>query len=439
MKLSEAEIIHLHEQYENLKEYFPESRREAFLAKRDDIIQYCVENEIRLYDIVQIQQMQAVTLLQQLLSFFLKPNSNSDEVNFDKMFWPLDFSEALEQVEKDVVNMHDEARPTLGQMYLRNGGSIPLSTLLQQQDMIDLFNAEDYRSDDIVTTEPFSLTEMSPEQFLRVKASLSSDENVEKDVFLAASHDGHWFYLQRKDGAWSVKDSQPLIDGDVFTPRQESIYEESQKFLAKLLDIQDFNALGFETSAAQITNYDCGTQVLNAYRELVDDNYEAVSHRGVMEEVLEIQIPGIDEINIVGGDSHDFNFDFDEDEPLVFSQGSDDFLFDEEAPLLPHDSGEFLFDDEVEPEPVQTIDPIKAAEVIETTVSSQADRDKAELYRDNLHELVHAVVSKGLFAKVEKPIELDKIKSAKADFDESDEEFATRLQEAEFRNAGLKK
>lgn len=418
MSLSEAEIRLLREEYRNLQYYiFPENQ-ELFLQKEEEIIQYCIDNSVRLYNIVQLKQSQAVSLLQQLLSYFIKPMNDFDRerISLEKICWVVDFDVALDNVSKELADIHDQARPTLGQMYLREN-SIPLATLLNQQDMIDLLNVQEYRSDDILTTEPFSLTTISSDQLCRIQALLNTEENSEKDVFLVASHDGHWFYLSRHEGSWSVQDSQPA-DGMFFTPRQQSIFDESKNFLTRLLDGQNYGELIYETTGKQTTHYDCGTQVVNAYRSLVDDDYDALSHRAVIAEVLSIQLPEIEYFNVVGDDF----FDFDEEDLLSSAHRADESVFDD----LPVQ---------------QPIDPNKVAQVIETTVSSQIDSDKAELYREHLHELVEQVISKGLFAKVKQPIELDKINSAEADLEagESDQEFATRLQEAEFRNAGLKK
>lgn len=426
MRLSDSEINHLREEYENLVQYFPDEREELFLSKKEEIIQYCIDNDIRLYSIVELPMMETASLLQKLLSYFVNPSSVEKNAK-DEEDWAEEFQVAIDEVNEELAQLHDEALPTLGQMYLKKG-SIPVSTLLNQQDMIDLFNDEDYLTDDIVTTEPFSLTVISSEQVERIKLLINREENNGKDVFLPVSHDGHWYYISREAGTWSVQDSQPT-SGHFLTPRQESIFTETENFLTSLLDDQDYGELVYETTGKQDKAYDCGAHVINAYRKRVDDHYEESSHREVIEEVLSLQLPELESYLIEGDD---FNEDFDDEFfPLDFEYDEDNL------------SSEYVLDNS-EPaqfleEPMIDLDLDKIHQVIETTVSSQANPIQAESYKDNLQEMVDAIVSKGLFSNIKNPIDLDKINTAEAAVGESEEEFVARLQEAEFRSAGLKK
>ncbi len=77
--------------------------------------------------------------------------------------------------------------------------------------------------------------------------------------------------------------------------------------------------------------------------------------------------------------------------------------------------------------------------IITTTASAQLLPEKQELYKANLRELISGVISQGLFTKVTQKINLETLDFAEADkkTNESDESFATRVQEAEFRKVGL--
>ncbi|WP_454781912.1 hypothetical protein [Legionella sp. WA2022007384] len=81
----------------------------------------------------------------------------------------------------------------------------------------------------------------------------------------------------------------------------------------------------------------------------------------------------------------------------------------------------------------------KEEEVIVATVSTQSEKDKVDLYRKNVKELIQAASAQGMFAQVKNKIDVDKIDKAEAltnekgEQIESDEAFAERLQEAEIR------
>ncbi|MGL5741626.1 MAG: hypothetical protein ACRCXC_03280 [Legionella sp.] len=77
--------------------------------------------------------------------------------------------------------------------------------------------------------------------------------------------------------------------------------------------------------------------------------------------------------------------------------------------------------------------PVKEEQIITANVSAKAQQDKAKYYRKHLEKLVHAASTQGLFANVKNKIYVNAIDTAEADKDESDEDFAARLQEAELR------
>lgn len=79
----------------------------------------------------------------------------------------------------------------------------------------------------------------------------------------------------------------------------------------------------------------------------------------------------------------------------------------------------------------------KEKEVIKVTASSQGTKEKSLQYRTVLEELITAVKRLGLFGDINNKIAINEINTAKAAPGESDEDFAKRLQEAEFRKVGL--
>lgn len=77
----------------------------------------------------------------------------------------------------------------------------------------------------------------------------------------------------------------------------------------------------------------------------------------------------------------------------------------------------------------------KEKQVINATVSTQIKTDKVNNYRQHVTDLIHAASTHGLFSQVKNKIDIDTIDKAEAVKGESDEEFARRLQEAEYRRA----
>ncbi|WP_392536498.1 hypothetical protein [Legionella sp. 227] len=77
----------------------------------------------------------------------------------------------------------------------------------------------------------------------------------------------------------------------------------------------------------------------------------------------------------------------------------------------------------------------KAEQVIPSSVSKPVNAEKVDGYQQHVNDLIHAVSTQGLFSQVKNKISVDEIDSAKALKGESDEDFAKRLQEAEYRRA----
>jgi hypothetical protein len=403
MSLSSGEKKILVEEYDNLRFYLNEAKHSSWFKSKEQIIKFCVDNSICFYNVVDLKQISAMYYVRKLLELFTEPLLDLDE---KKAVW-LDEVRLAFAESKETFNLTGEAYISVGHQYLKTN-KVAADTLLTQIDMIDLFQVEKYNSAEVISTPPFSLTEMSIDQQQQLSQELNQPENDEKVVFLPASHDGHWFYLLREEGTWSLQDSEPFKGN--LSPRQELIMNASASFLTELHEGLNYGELLFETSCKQTNDYDCGSQVLNAYRQTVNNNYSAKNHLQVLEEVFMIQVEDVEFSAVI------------ESKPL-----KDDFV----APFTKEKKSKKEI---ISPEKAKKIE-----QVIETTVSAQASPEKQQLYKENLRELISGAVKQGLFTKVVKKIDLELIDLAEADQDtnESDESFATRVQEAEFRKAGL--
>ncbi len=81
---------------------------------------------------------------------------------------------------------------------------------------------------------------------------------------------------------------------------------------------------------------------------------------------------------------------------------------------------------------------VKENQVIDATIATQSDPEKSRQYKAEVSALILAGQKSGFFANKDNPIPIDELDSAEALEGESDEDFAKRLQEAEFRKVGLK-
>lgn len=413
MSLSIGEAGILRNEYDQLIELVREEQQAIWVTEKENIIKFCIDNDIHLYNIATLAQINASKLLGLLIELFSLPHQLMEEhelvhLEEQKLAWKKEFEESVREADSEFVNLHQQAYLSVGHQYQQTQ-AVSAKTLLTLKDMQDLLSEPKFISDKVLVSEPFSLTEISSDQEGRVKALIAQDYNDEKVIFLPITHEGHWFYLLKKEGSWSVQDSQPTLIDEVdeeavFSPRQESMMEQSALLLEKLG--VECDELGFETTGIQLNDYDCGTQVTNAYRKIVDENYAEQSHKEMIVELLDKQLP----------------------EEILLPENVEE-IFVQELPLL----------DDLSVQELSLIEDFTEQEqlVIEATTSAQASPEKIILYKQSVAELINAVVKQGLFAEVKNKIDLETIDIAEADEHESDEEFATRLQEAEFRKVGL--
>jgi hypothetical protein len=154
--------------------------------------------------------------------------------------------------------------------------------------MVTLFANPDFRSDDVLSSEPFSLEDQSP--FLKARLEKLIHENDQnKTIFMPITHQGHWFYLLKQKDVWVIKDSQPFLEGDEFSARQTSILKHSIEFIERLTGLAD-PVVTFETTGEQNNDYDCGTQVTNAYRALTDKDHVRQPHKNILIELAQNQV-----------------------------------------------------------------------------------------------------------------------------------------------------
>lgn len=387
MSLSIAEQNHLNQEYSQLISLLPEEMHEEWLSLKQKIVDFCIEQNLPLYNIVQLKTQDAGRLLNHLASLFF--TENNDSLHQEKLVWRDEFNRKLVEHDRDLVEIHGQAYLNVRAQYEARG-TVLSETLLSLQDLKDLLDAPGFQSATTVLASPISLTEHSADQFQNLKALLSQTESA-KNIFIPTHHQGHWFYLLQQDGEWSVCDSQPQVNG-ALTQRQESIMADSHALLSLLCENEKV-VLNFSTTAKQHNDYDCGTQVVNAYRTLVDPSYIEKNHQSMLDDLLEMQLP-----------------------EMILSMPSTDFTMEENSVRV-------LTEREME--------------IIERTISAQADPLKTELYKDTIKTLMNVVATQGLFAGIQNKISIDAIDSVQANEHETDEEFATRLQEAEFRKAGL--
>lgn len=405
MALSVAEKGFLSAEYDNLAGLLAPQKHDLWLAHKEEIITFCAENNIKLYDIGSLQLQKAARLLTGLINHFSKPHTalpNSDMAQWENKCqgWKRAFEAELNAHKGDAADMHNKAHLSVADQYKKTK-KVSKETLLTMKDMHDLLGTQPVGADKIVV-EPFSLIETTETVVNRIEDLLTLEENKNKDIVLPTTHDGHWFYLLRKNGNWTLQDSQPKKDG-ALTPRQELLLDESTKFLTKVAGQPV--VVSFETSGQQLNNFDCGTRVVNGVKKAIDPTYQVKEHTEILQELLQKQLS-----------------------PQEFQQLPPDVLPAVEKPN-PREFRE-------KPKAAPLTDKEKA--VIETTVSSQPIKEKAQQYKENLQDLMHAVKSNSLFEKVKKPIDIENLDKAEHEEGESDEDFATRLQEAEFRKAGLK-
>jgi uncharacterized protein YdcH (DUF465 family) len=390
MALSDANATYLRTHYDNIiQTHVHDEVQASLLYNKDLIINFCIQNDIQLDNIVSLKLADVQRMLEELHCAFLLANEEF------KTRWIEEFNQAMLKSQADLTQLHDHAFLSVGDQF-RKTGTYSQQSLLTEQDFRDLLDLD---SDDIILFEPISLTQHSQEQKGVIRNFVNSYQ--QETVFIPAQHDGHWFYLLKEQGSWSVQDSQPLTASHELTPRQASMLSHSTALLQEL-GVPESDVIVFETTGKQSNDYDCGTHVVNAYRKLVYVGYVEKSHQEILEEAFSIQCPELSSEVVLDPDLSD---EIDLDLPLAqTSEASEPFT------------------------PLQI-------QVIEATVSTQGvTADKSQNYRDLVSALVR---NQSLFSSVINKIDLNDIDNAEKNTEESDEEFAIRLQEAELRRVGL--
>ncbi len=396
MALSTEEVAILRETYHELSEFLVEEKRPLWSENENAIIDYCIENDLHLYNIRSLKLSDASDLLGRLLDLFLWTLEGVEKEV--RIYWVQSVNEWQRSFDKaladnsELKNMFDEAYLSVGDQYIKTN-DIAENTLLTFNDMRDLFSYTN-QCEAVIAVEPFSLTNPTQTQEDILKDLLNEESNDARELFLPVTHDGHWFYLLKQQGQWILHDSQLLTDEGNLTPRQISMCKKSSEMLSGLT--KKNVELVFQTTAQQDNDYDCGTRVINAYRSKVILDYFEKSHQEILDELFKLQV-----LNRIDKES----------------QSSD---FEEIVPV--HQQTEQLSP--------------QAQQIIETTASAQISAEKIQQYKQHLNELVTAVTQHGLLSHVVDKIDVDELDVVKANEHESDEDFAKRLQEAEFRKAG---
>lgn len=403
MSLSIAEKNKLREEFHHVIDLVSEGK--AFWENeenRESIIRFCIEHDIRLYNMAAARIGKAIQLLNELPQFLTLSSDTLEEEEkrlLQEKFlqWQNKFESAVRSSDKELWEIHQRDYANVAAQY-RKTHSVSAETLLTLEDMATLLN-QGFSSEDVLVSTPFSLTEISSEQKEVIQALITEAAEEGKTLLLPLVHDRHFFYLKKEEGTWSVEDSQPTLAEDRLTPRQQSIKDEAARFLISVGENtlgEDHSNLAFNTTSSQANDYDCGSQVINACRSIVDKDYTPKSHKGILKELLTAQL---------GEEEQPENL-----EAVIVSR-----------------------------KPVASLkaSTAKIEQVIEATASAQSSPERAEQYKNNVSKLIAAVVEKGLFADIKNKLPLEHLDTAIANEKEKDGEFATRLQEAEFRKAGL--
>ncbi|WP_419421366.1 hypothetical protein ACNVED_14990 (plasmid) [Legionella sp. D16C41] len=397
MPLSLSQRNKLDEDYDLLENLVLPENKTSWQNNKDKILDFCVAEDIYFLDIGSFRSDKAVALFNKLIKYI----SFSESPPKEKLQrWKSRFQEEKEKADYEFRQLHASAYLSVADQYHKNNHVVNPQTLLTIEDMSDLLKNPDFISEELKVSQPFSLTQSSEAQDEELKKLLQQKVNI----FLPVTHDGHWFYLLRDEGSWTLHDSQPIAlldDIESLTPRQESMLTESKVLLTHLTGEKEVDIL-LETSELQPedNDYECGTHVINAYRKEVDEHYEALTHSEILWELLETQLT---------------IQDFEEVPENVLNKSTLNEFYESSEELT-----------------------VEEQHVVNITVSSQGIEQKAQVYGDNLKELINRVKKLGLFNHIENPIDISLIDAVEADNGETDEEFATRLQEAEYRKAGLK-
>ena len=276
--LSEPEKTQIRTDFEKVVDDCCETVNIAELCKgmKGEIISFCIDHNIRFYNLPSLKYNTRADLLIRLFNFI----NTKGLQGLGK--WKDDFAVFQASESIGLKEQHHKADKTVKAQHERTGEVRP-DTLLTLQDMADLFRAQ-HQSNDILTTQPFSYSDGTA--CGRV-AALVTDK--EKEIFLPIVDDGHWFSLQRIGGVWFLQDSQPTASASALTPRQVKILRNSQNFLAEVYQGNSYGELTFQTSADQFNDYDCGSRVVNNYRAKVDINHVPKTHEQILQEAFTLQ------------------------------------------------------------------------------------------------------------------------------------------------------
>jgi hypothetical protein len=264
-----------------------------------------------------------------------------------------------------------------------NTGTLKPDTHLFDKDIEDLLSDVSFISPDIIIPsfqgmKTFSVARSTPDQIKAIRHCLKDNPN--KNIFIPLNYGNrHWFYLLRENGNWIVHDSLPLENNKMSEGQKDRI-NQSKQFLKELTGSE---RLSFKTSAQQDNAFDCGSRVINAYRKLVNKHYLEKNHQEILLETLEKQRPQISK-NALNSIKEDLS-------------------------------------------PTYT-DAYPDKKSYNTTCSSNN-------YAQYIKDYIGALKKKNL--KTDNKIAIEDMDNAQADAGESDEAFAIRLQEAEFRKSKI--
>ncbi|STX81366.1 Uncharacterised protein [Legionella busanensis] len=218
MPLSKSEKAKLLQEYANQQELVLPVNQVFWVENKERIIDFCVENDIYLYNIGTLKISTAIELLNDLIKHLEKQNIVLWENNLFR--WKEVFNQKLAEVKNHLFIMHNNAYVSVADQFKKTK-KLDQRTLLTVKDLFDLLDDSKFESQNLLRAKPFSLTELSLLEIQNLRQLIKSNPN--KDLFLPVHHDGHWFYLLRSKGAWSLQDSQPFSTNKNLTPRQESM------------------------------------------------------------------------------------------------------------------------------------------------------------------------------------------------------------------------
>lgn len=300
-----TETMLVNDSYDDLRHYLS-SNLSDWKQIKEAVIVFCLKEGIELYNIRTLPYWQAQYLLRKLVDLIAVPLDKDllGEEQYtikleERRIWKQEFLACRKEADEQMLEDHRNADLSVGHQFQRTG-KVSRQTLLTLKDMKDLLGVEGFNADDTLKSDPFPLAEIDPLDAEPIQTLINQ---VEKDVFLPIVHDGHWFYLKREKGEWVIHDSQPYADGGhsfstghSLTPRQGTIYSQCFDFLEKMHKQNDFGTLRYFTTGTQSNDYECGTYVVNAWRQLANRDYVAQSHDQILFELLDKQVPNWREI-----------------------------------------------------------------------------------------------------------------------------------------------